>query len=331
MRRVISFVFTLGAIALSSAQAAEAATEKLSWSQDFKAPIRWYIDNEVHLPQFMWFVSNRNKQVRVLAYQTTLVADCASAIPAGRKAFEVRCQIEDVSIRAASSRSERNRLNPILEEMTQKLKGARVDLKMKTNGRLIWLGLQEINLGEINRRTNQMRENLRLILHRAFAGLDLELPRKGTTEEGYWIQFDSALMMAPTNDGTRGAAEIIHRVEKVEDQLVTIQTSGDGTLTPGESGRNYYAAKIESSGVFDRDSGALVERSWMCAGQPTASSALAQGGVGLPYIQRGVLKRLSPDAVVSVGQSGEALPNEKSPGLIGTWGTIGAPAGDFRQ
>ena len=331
MRRSIQFLLVMAAMVFGVKKASADATERLVWSQEFESPIRWYIDNEVHLPQFMWFVSNRNKQVRVLAYQTTLVATCGSAVPAGRKAFEAQCTIEDVSIRAASSRSERNRLTPILQEMTTKLRGATVDLKMKTNGRLVWLGLQEVKLGETNRRTNQMRENLRLILHRAFAGLDLELPRKGVTEEGYWIQFDSALMMAPSNDGTRGAAEIIHRVERVDDQLVNIQTSGDGTLTPGESGRNYYAAKIESSGVFDRETGALIERSWMCAGQPTASSALAQGGLGLPYIQRGVLKRLAPGVVVSGGESGEVLPNEEQPGLIGTWGTIGAPAGDFQQ
>jgi len=279
----------------------------------------------------MWFVSDINKQVRVLAYQTTLVANCNEAETVSKRAFEVRCTISDVSIRAASSKSERNKLGPILEEMTAKMKGAIVTLRIKTNGRLTQVSFRETHSTRSNRRINQMRENLRLILHRAFSGLDLELPKNGETEEGYWIQFDSALMMAPSNVGTRGASEIIHRVESQEGDIVKIQTSGEGTLTPGERGNNFYAAKVEGHALFDRSSGVLVERGWMCAGQPTASSAIAQAGVGLPYIQRGFLKRLDLDAVVSVGASGEAMPNMEQPGLIGTWGTIGAPAGDIQK
>jgi len=215
--------------------------------------------------------------------------------------------------------------------MTAKLIGATVRLRMRTNGRLKGVEFKE-KAGHVtnNRRVNQMRENLRLMLYRAFAGLDLELPKKGVTEEDVWIQFDSALMMAPSNTGTRGASEIIHRVEKREGTLVTLQTSGQGTLTPGEGSYNYYAARIEGHGIFDREHGLLIERGWMCAGQPTASSAAAQAGSGLPYIQRGFLKRLALDAVVSVGESGEVLPNEEKPGLIGEWGSLGAPAGEVR-
>ena len=311
---------------------AQATTDGLAWRTEFEKPVRYFVDSEVHLPQFMWFVADRNRQVRVLAYQTTAVVSCDQAIALGRRGVEFTCIIEDVAIRAASSRSERNRLGPILTEMTQKLKGGAIQLRLRTNGKLTHLSFsQSKTSGLTNRRTNQMAENLRLILHRAFSGVDLEMPKKGLTEEGYWIQYDSAILMAPSTAGTRGAAEIIHRIDRKSDQQVAVHSSGQGTLTPGDGDLNFYAMNLEAHGTFNTATGLLEERSWMCAGQPTASSAFAQGGSGLPYIQKGVLKRVSQNAVVNVGETGEVTPNEEQLGLIGSWGTLGAPAGAIQQ
>lgn len=310
---------------------AHAGTDGLVWQTEFKEPVRYFVDSEVHLPQFMWFVADRNRQVRVLAYQTTIVVMCDKSIALGRRGVEFACSIEDVAIRAASSRSERNRLGPILEEMTQKLKSGAIQLRLRTSGKMTHLGFEPGKTsGLVNRRTNQMAENLRLILHRAFSGIDLEMPKKGSSEEGYWIQYDSAILMAPSTTGTRGASEIIHRIDQLSPQQVAVHTSGQGTLTPGGSDLNFYAMNLEAHGTFNTETGLLEERSWMCAGQPTASSAFAQGGSGLPYIQKGILKRVPENAIVNVGETGEVIPNEEQLGLIGSWGTLGAPAGEIQ-
>jgi hypothetical protein len=109
-----------------------------------------------------------------------------------------------------------------------------------------------------------------------------------------------------------------------------VHTAGDGTLTDGSSDLNFYSMNLEAHGKFNTQLGLLDERTWVCAGQPTASSALAQGGNGLPYIQRGLIKRIGPKATVNVGVTGEVMPAGKEPGLIGNWGTIGAPAGEIQ-
>ena len=112
-----------------------------------------------------------------------------------------------------------------------------------------------------------------------------------------------------------------------QDDIVRVHTAGEGTLTGGETDLNFYAMSLEAHGQFNTLLGIIEERTWVCAGQPTASSALAQGGNGLPYIQRGLIKRIGPSAIVNVGVTGEVMPEGKEPGLIGNWGTIGAPAG----
>lgn len=331
MRSILPRVFFVVCLCFGMTSRAPAETEGLAWERELATPFRLFIDNEVHLPQFMWFVADRNKQVRVLAYQTTIVTRCDEIVPVGKRAFEMACQIEDIAIRAASSKAERNKLNPILAEMTTKLKAATVVMRMKTNGRLTQLSFgKKDSKAQENRRINQMNENLRLILYRAFAGVDLEFPKSGKTDIGYWIQYDSAILMAPSTFGTRGAAEIIHRIESEAGDTVKIHSSGEGTLTPGGDDLNFYAMNLEAHAQFNKVTGKIEERSWMCAGQPTASSANAQGGSGLPYIQRGVIKRVPLEAAITVGESGEVLPNMEIPGLIGTWGTIGAPAGEIQ-
>ena len=305
------------------------ATDGLQWKNPPEGQHRWFIDNEVHLPQFMWFVSDQNKEVRVLAYQTTMVTTCGSGIMQSKRAFGMECVIDKIAIRASSLQADRNRLAPILEEMTSKLTSATVMLRLKSNGKLSTFSFKEADSNKAqNRRINQMHENLRLILLRSFSGMDLELPKKGTTQEEYWFQFDNALFMAPSTVGTRGTAEIIHRVASTNGQQVVIHSSGEGTLTPGDDGLNYYTTRLESSAIFDRESGVLIERGWTCAGHPTASSAFAQAGLGLPYIQRGALKRIGLKQTVDVGVSVEVLPNMEQPGLIGTWGSIGSPIGE---
>lgn len=326
------FAFSVLLSLATHSSVGNAGTDGLAWQTAFDEPVRYFVDSEVHLPQFMWFVADRNRQVRVLAYQTTMVVSCGEAIPLGRRGVEFTCAIEDAAIRAASSRSERNKLGPILQEMTEKMKSGTVQIRLRTTGKLTHLSFEPgRTTGLTNRRTNQMAENLRLILHRAFSGVDLEMPKKETTEEGYWIQYDSAILMAPSTAGTRGAAEIIHRIDGKSVDQISVHTSGQGTLTPGDSDLNFYAMNLEAHGTFNVKTGVLEERSWMCAGQPTASSAFAQGGNGLPYIQKGVLKRVSATAVVNVGETGEVIPNEEQLGLIGSWGTIGAPAGELQQ
>jgi hypothetical protein len=51
--------------------------------------------------------------------------------------------------------------------------------------------------------------------------------------------------------------------------------------------------------------GGLVEHKWSVVGHPTASSPIAEGMAGIPYIQVGRLITMSPGVSAVVGRTGE--------------------------
>ncbi len=313
---------TLALVALLSTSTARAQDydpiEGLQWSWAHGVEHQWYIEAEVHLPGFIWFAAEHNKEARVTSYQVRMLTTCALALEE-KKSYQLDCMIDDIGLRAATLSPDQAQLPEILEELDTKLTGAPLQLTLRKDGRLRSLDLE--GMERDNLRTGRIQENTRLVLYRVMAGFDLQLPRKGYARYPSWAQTDSVLMWSPSAVGTLGSTEFVHQVVERKGDLVIIQTLGRGMVVPGDQ-MNQFDTNLDAMGVFDLSQGVLTERVWNSLGKPTASSAVAEGGKGLLYRQQGKLNLVTGEAPEVGETSMVALPGLADPGLP-AWRPLG--------
>lgn len=270
---------------------------------------RYYVENEVVTPLLQTFYSERNYDLRVIAWQTRLVLRCGSAHSTSSR-FDLECHVDDASLSAAALPADaalkvagdetKSQLGVIVEEMDAKLTGATLQVRQKKNGRVIDVDLEGVS--KSIQRTALIEEMLRQVVTRAIAGFDVGLPRSGNATDGAWPQYGSLLLMLPSRHGSGGGSEILHKISAVDGPVVTFETRGKGVVSP-EGGANLFDTRIEAFSRFDTADGSLVESEWTALGKATAGSALSDGFAhSPPYGQRGWLKRLAP------GESAPALP-----------------------
>jgi hypothetical protein len=307
---LVAAILTLGA-AEGTAQAVSAAG--LEWTWEEGETRRWFVDAEVQLPASMllWVLADRNKEARLVAFRTRSVLACTDMGRNSRRSREVHCLIEDIAIMGATLKGDRGLLQPILEEMDDKLTDSYLQLIVRNDGRIVNLDLEGIQTTE--RRHGRMQETLRLMMARSVAGFDLQLPRKGLTVEGVWPQYQAMLFTAPSGHGTQGSAEIAHLIRTTQGDYVIIESAGRAIVSPGtdSTARDYFQTTLDSVAVFDVEEGMLRERVWASKGTPTASSATAEGARGIDYIQQGKILYLAEGtAPPTLGETIEIGPSD---------------------
>lgn len=223
--------------ALGAAIAAEARPDVPTWEWPEGVSRRYLAETEVVVPQYLLFMSWQSKQARVSAFQIRAVLDCTGAEPVGRS-WRVICRFEDLSLQAAAlpgDRTEPGRpplLQPVLEEMDERLTASRLAFTLRPDGRITEIDL--LDLDRRNRRVGQMNETLRTLLVRVIAGFEFPLPRRG---EDIWAQHRSMLLSTPAQGGTIGSSEIVHRIRSRDGGVWDVETVGKGLLSPFEIGR----------------------------------------------------------------------------------------------
>lgn len=300
---------------------AQASTEKSELAWDWDRPHRYYVEAEVLLPRAIWFMSEFNKEQRTIGFQVRTVLACDAGVKERKRVREVMCTLEDVGLQAAGMPKKEGLLQPILEELDQRLTGAAVQIQVRTDGRLVNVDME--GLDRRNRRVGSMNENLRIVMSRTIAGLDLELPRQAPPVGEVWPQYQNWTMQAPSAVGTSGSSELLHKIREVRpDGTLLIESGGRGMIVPG-GGLDLFETRFAAFAVFDPSTGALVERTWSAVGEPTASSASAEGIRGLKYVQRGRLKRLAEGEQVDVGETLEVTPPGLTPTTLQLWPDFG--------
>jgi hypothetical protein len=232
------------------------------------------------------------------------------------RATRLDCAITDAALGGVTFKNERGKLQPVLEELDDKLTDARLQVVITDRGRVRAVRLKNAFVhDQRNRRINEMNEVLRLIAVRALAGFDLVMPHEGNRSGEQWVQHTDLIYGAPSLSGVRGSVSVVHQAEALDGPLVRVITEGRGTMIPGPQalGENIYMGTVEAQAVFDAERGLLAERRWSMAATPTPSSPLAQGWAGMPYAQRGKLRLLAPGETVDVGSTREWTPSTELP------------------
>lgn len=323
MSRWTALSLLLGLTSASTGSIAqEAANVTVAFDWGDQAHHRWYMETEVVLPRFMWFKADFNKQARVSAFQVRMVVDCGHGVPLNKKTYEVECVIEDIGLSGSALPVEVGLLQPILDEADAGLTGATIQLQVKSNGRVSNVDL--FGTDDRNRREREMHENLRLVLVRALAGLDIQVPRNGDVSAA-WGQYDNLLFSAPAAVGTQGSSETVHQLSQDTGEALVFRSAGQGMVVP-DAGYDNYACRYEGVWVFHRKYNIVTEHTWTVIGDPTASSGISEGVEGIPYAQRGRLQYLAAGQTMDVGESMEMHPPGVQPSTLQRWIHLGYPA-----
>ena len=256
---------------------------------------RFHLMTRINLPEWFLFAAEKNTEVRVSQVLLETVTRCTPAVEL-KTGWRLNCTLEDVSIQGLALPADKGNLEATLAEYDERLTGKALQVEFGRDGRVRNIDLEAYN----NRleRTAAIRENLRLIFARAFALIDLQLPKKGDDKgKGMWKQDNLLAAGFPSTRGVLGSARIVHKLEGVDASNVSIASAGGGVLFTGdtvvvggqERPRNSYNFTYEGKAVFDTAAGTLVSREYLAKGVPTASSTMGENGVGFPYVQAAAL------------------------------------------
>ena len=276
-------------LVLHTASAAPVALQR-----DWQNAQRWHTQVSLQLPWAIWLGKVQNAEARAIEIELAFTMDCAEGVALRRDRWEVRCDIVQASLIAAPMPSEQGRMGPIAIELAEHLAKGKVVLQTSTDGRVLGVALDV--LPKISRRHNALSENLRLIVSRAIAGLDLQIAGEAST----WQQTHSWRMLVPTTTGTAyvGSETYIWQEE-------TAQSRGRWMLEPNDL-QATMAATSASQATFS-DDGTLQSHRWTVEASFTPSSALADGSDRLRYVQRGTVTAVAPQVLPPLPESGERV------------------------
>lgn len=284
---------TAAAPAHAQDDGARTETTGLAWKWDQGQKRTFHIKSEIQLPRFIWLRAFNNLEVRGFGLKMQIVTTCEAAEQLGKRGWELNCLVDDLSLQAVAVRGDQGQLDRILAEWDERLTGEKLEVVLDNDGEL-----RDVNYVDLTRRNRRDGENMeywRQVLLRLFSPMDLELPKKGTDKgEGQWKEKNPLVISFPSFQGSVGSVDITHAIEASRGGLVRIASSGKGTLGNASSTKStggneeisdFFEMDMVSSTTFNTEQGTIVKREVAARGVPTASSALAEGTEGLPYIQ----------------------------------------------
>jgi hypothetical protein len=182
---------------------------------------------------------------------------------------------------------EQEKLDAILSEYVDMLQEATIVVDYTPTGRIKLVDVEGIP--RESEREKLIQEYLRLLLQRAFAALEIELPKNGTVPAGPWRQKGNPLSMRlPTRYGTAGGVRLHHEVVGREGDLLVLNSVGRGTVHPGsalESGADRGVnMSVTGTALFDPKRGLLVRNEVHTQGALTTSASMASSGFYLSQV-----------------------------------------------
>lgn len=268
------------------------ATEGIEWQWD-DAERTYYIQGQLRLPQFVWFRALNNSEVRVFEARVEMVTTCVPDTALGKKAWELSCTVDDISLQGVPLPADAGRLTPIVEEWDERLTGNQVEVQFSKDGRVRNVGFA--NLDRRNRRDGENIEVMRQLMARMLSPLDMRLPKKGDDKGlNAWSGKSPLVLAFMSNAGSIGGVDVDHQITAQKDGKLKISSEGNGTsanagatqqVAGQEQITDFYKMEMVSEAMFDIQSGQLIKRQVAASGVPTASSQMADGTEGLPYIQ----------------------------------------------
>jgi hypothetical protein len=276
------------------------ATTGLTWTWD--APRRYYIDADVSFPYALMLQEEDNAETQVASLVTRIDTTCAPYGKPSKTSVEVRCSLDHFSLSALPLTSYRGKTLQVLDKTTAMLAHGYMQIQFGFDGQIRSIDLEGMESRGINERVRNTQETMRLVMARAFAAFDLNLPANGDDGGQPWTDRGSMLVSLPSSSGSNANVPITVAVVRTADTLVTMSTRTlqNGSVQSGETfgvaGQEQAAATFEASvkgfANFDTGMHAIVARHYEVVETPTASSTNAISGAA--YVQKITLTLIKP-------------------------------------
>ncbi len=222
--------------------------------------------------------AGKNLDARVESLALGIETDCRSTTVT-RRSQELECRVRKAQMGIGAVPQDQHNAESIAREYAGLLSVSRVQLELTREGRIKTVDLEGIP--KDTEREGARHEVLRMLMARAFGGLELELPKDGDNRGEPWTQGGLPLIMRlPVTSGTVGKAKVRHRLESHVDGVVTIQTSGEASAQSGAELEAARAGRGSARTVqtvwagtsrFDEQRGVLLSNDYTLQGTLTAS------------------------------------------------------------
>jgi hypothetical protein len=302
----------VGAALLFGLAMPASATTGLQWDWETGKKRRYVLASQTALSSPMLFQTMNNIDRRVLDWHINMVTTCEAKGTYGKKAAEVHCTIDEIAMKMRPTRGDENQMIDLINEWDEKLTGAKLVLKWGYDGRIHSYELEGIEYPRTNQRVREIEQSMRLMIGRTFAGLELQLPKKGDDKGKVWELRDPIIMGFPTLYGDLGGMKSDAQVKETEGSNVIIDVYGEGTRGPAITGSderplNMWDMKMVAQATFDLEEKSLISSLMEARGVVTPSSQLAEGGKPLPYVQLVASEQVPLDAELAPLPENEAI------------------------
>ena len=251
------------------------AADGLVWTWNAGQPVRYHLQTTVETPATHFWYGTREKEVRATHQTLSVQVSCSGAVE-GKK-WAVHCPIESVEIRGQGVPDETADLRMVMDQSVALLEGKSVQLIMGSDGRIKKLELKGIDVTDS--RVGIMAENLRQMLRRAFAPMDMQLPKDGQDKGKPWRQKGAPLAVSLFGDqGTSGGVVMKRRVVSADGAQVSMAMEARGSMALGatmeEGTLSILRVNCDGRSGFNTDLGVL---DWA---QVTTRSAYGTSNLG---------------------------------------------------
>lgn len=251
---------------LRTAQAEELLVPR--WDQ----PVRYHAEALISTPNGMLYYAKQNLDASVTSTEILVEMAC-SGRPDG-KGWAVDCVLDTVRIGGSPYPGDQADFDAIAAEYAGNLTGATVELQVAADGRITNVGL--VGAERVDERMATILESQRQILRRAFAPLDLALPKNGIVKEKWKHKGTPLLFELFTSYGTTGGSAFSHELKGPVGPSTAIESSGRANVSTGldlEVGAGQIVNMIGGgAGRFDANSGQTLWRELSVTGELTAES-----------------------------------------------------------
>jgi hypothetical protein len=309
MRILAALVLVL----FSASSRASAGELAYRWTPD--TVMHYRIQAFVVAPSVLRFMAARNVTARAEDVALAMELDCKADAPT-KRTLSWRCSTHRVELGGKAWEGEQEELNGILTEYMDLLKEATIVVDYTPTGRIKLVDVEGIPRD--SQREKLIHEYLRLLLQRAFAALEIELPKDSEVPAGSWRQKGNPLSMRlPTRYGTAGGVRLHHEVVGREGDLLVISSVGRGTVHPGsalESGADRGVnMSVTGTALFDPTRGLLVRNEVRTNGALTTSASMASAGFYLTQVVLVELLESWEEETPAEETPAEESPAEESP------------------
>ena len=272
MRILVAAVLALGL-------GTQVQAQNLTYNWEPGEVMHYRVQAYVKAPRVLRFYASENLDARVVELTMGLELDCTPE-EAGRRSQDWACDIHRVQLGGLAFDGEQEKLNQIFAEYTEILSASEIQLEWTLKGRLKTVDVE--GFSKRNDREQTRYEYLRLLIQRAIAALEVELPKNGDASKK-WRQKGSPLAMRlPTRFGTAGGVRLEHEVSVNNGTQVAIESVGRGTVSSGQSIEsgvdNAVSLSLLGKALFDVENGDLLRNELNVQGALNTSSSGATDG-----------------------------------------------------